>query len=64
MAPGAPSIVIHGVVQQLARLRADIQRLETELATARTVIEVQGKLSVLLDQLATSSPGIDRGEAR
>ena len=50
--------------RELARLRADIQRLETELATARTVIEVQGKLSVLLDQLATSSPGIDRGEAR
>ena len=35
--------------------------METELATARTVIEVQGKLSVLLDQLATSSPGIDPG---
>jgi hypothetical protein len=39
--------------------------LETELATARTVIDVQGKLSVLLDQLATSSsPDIDRGEPR
>lgn len=50
--------------RELARLRADIARLEAELATARTVIEVQGKLSVLLDQLATSGPGIDRGEAR
>ena len=29
--------------RELTRLRADIQRLETELATARTVIEVQGK---------------------
>ena len=63
-ASGRPAEVDHRPRPELARLRADIQRLETELATARTVIEVQGKLSVLLDQLATSSPGIDRGEAR
>nr|WTB31416.1 hypothetical protein OG781_19705 [Streptomyces sp. NBC_00830] len=30
-------------------------RLEAELGKARTVIEVQGKLSALLDQLATDS---------
>ncbi|MGH3343266.1 MAG: hypothetical protein ACRDPK_10355 [Carbonactinosporaceae bacterium] len=42
--------------RELARLWAEKQRLEAELAKARTVIEVQGKLSVLLDQLATSSP--------
>ncbi|MDN5854487.1 MAG: hypothetical protein L0K86_16880, partial [Actinomycetia bacterium] len=50
--------------RELGRLRADVARLESEPVTARTVIEVQGKLSVLLDQLATSSPGIDRGKTR
>ena len=48
--------------RELARLRAEKDRLETELATARSVIEVQGKLSALLDQLATSSPAAGGGE--
>ena len=43
------------VQKENARLRAENQRLSTELGRARAVIEVQGKLSALLDSLATSS---------
>jgi transposase len=39
-----------------ARLRKENERLAAELEKARTVIEVQGKLSALLGQLATDSP--------
>ena len=39
-----------------ARLRQENERLQAELAKARKVIEVQGKLSALLGQLATDSP--------
>jgi transposase-like protein len=38
-----------------ARLRAKVARLEADLDKARRVIEVQGKLSALLGQLATDS---------
>ena len=38
------------------RLRRENQRLAAELDKARKVIEVQGKLSALLGQLATDSP--------
>ena len=38
-----------------ARLRKENERLQAELAKARRVIEVQGKLSALLGQLATDS---------
>jgi len=38
-----------------ARLRQRVGRLEEELGTARRVIEVQGKLSALLEELATNS---------
>jgi transposase-like protein len=41
--------------QELARLQRENARLQAQLATARQVIDVQGKLSALLDQLATSS---------
>jgi transposase len=41
--------------QQVARLRRENQRLAGELDKARKVIEVQGKLSALLEQLATDS---------
>jgi transposase-like protein len=37
------------------RLRQRVGRLEDELGTARRVIEVQGKLSALLEELATDS---------
>jgi transposase-like protein len=50
--------------RELARLRQRVQRLEGELGTARKVIDVQGKLSALLDQLATSSPDRSGGEIR
>jgi transposase-like protein len=39
-----------------AKLRRENERLQAELDTARKVIEVQGKLSALLGQLATDSP--------
>ena len=39
-----------------ATLRKENERLTAELDKARRVIEVQGKLSVLLGQLATDSP--------
>lgn len=39
-----------------AMLRKENQRLIAELDKARRVIEVQGKLSALLGQLATDSP--------
>jgi transposase-like protein len=39
-----------------ARLRKENERLAAELDKARKVIEVQGKLSALLGQLATDSP--------
>jgi transposase-like protein len=38
------------------KLRKENERLLAELDTARKVIEVQGKLSALLGQLATDSP--------
>ena len=41
--------------QQVARLRRENERLQAELSKARMVIEVQGKLSALLEQLATDS---------
>ena len=51
--------------REVARLRRQNERLEAELARARKVIEVQGKLSALLDDLATdSAPSTDRGETR
>jgi transposase len=41
------------VERENARLRAEIAKLQAELETSRRVIEVQGKLSALLEQLAT-----------
>jgi transposase len=41
--------------REVARLRRENQRLAAELGKARKVIEVQGKLSALLEQLATDS---------
>lgn len=42
-------------VREAARLRKENQDLRDELGKARAVIEVQSKLSALLDTLATSS---------
>ena len=41
--------------KETTRLRKENERLNAELTTARKVIEIQGKLSALLDQLATDS---------
>jgi len=43
------------VERENARLREKVAKLESELDTSRRVIEVQGKLSALLEQLATGS---------
>jgi transposase len=50
--------------REVARLRHENERLAAELDRARKVIEVQGKLSALLDQLASDSAPTDRGETR
>jgi transposase len=47
-----------------ARLRRENQRLAAELDKAKKVIEVQGKLSALLEQLATDSAPPRGGEPR
>jgi transposase len=49
---------------ELARLRRENTRLQSDLAKARRVIEVQGKLSALLEQLATGSADPSGGEPR
>lgn len=46
------------------RLRRENERLASELETSRQVIEVQGKLSALLGQLATDSATNERGETK
>jgi transposase len=50
--------------REVARLRREDERLTTELGKARKVIEVQGKLSALLEQLATDSAPTERGETK
>jgi transposase-like protein len=50
--------------REVARLRRENERLAAELDRTRKVIEVQGKLSALLDQLASDSAPTDRGETR
>jgi transposase-like protein len=41
--------------KEIARLKAENAKLQEELGKAKTVIEVQSKLSALLDQFATGS---------
>jgi transposase len=50
--------------REIARLKQRTERLESELDKARKVIEVQGKLSALLEQFATDSVRNDQGETR
>ena len=47
-----------------ARLRRQVERLEGDLGKARKVIEVQGKLSALLEELATDSAADNPVETR
>ena len=49
---------------ELARLRHENVRLQSDLAKARRVIEVQGKVSALLEQLATGSAEPTGGEPK
>lgn len=51
------------VERENARLRAKVAKLEAEAETSRRVIEVQGKLSALLEQLATGG-ATDEDQAR
>jgi transposase len=48
--------------RELARLRKENERLSAELGKARTVLEVQGKLSALLEQFATDSAAEHKAE--
>ena len=50
--------------KEIARLKKEKEKLEGDLTKARTVIEVQGKLSALLEELATDSVPDERGETR
>ena len=50
--------------KEIVRLKKRAERLETELGRARKVIEVQGKLSALLEELATDSAQHEGGETK
>lgn len=50
--------------REVVRLRRENERLESELGKALKVIEVQRKLSALLEQLVTDSASGERGETR
>lgn len=52
-APGRPPV--DPLERENARLQRENERLQKELATAQRVVEVQGKLSALVEQLATGS---------
>lgn len=60
--PGRPPV--DPVERENARLRSRVDRLEDDLGKARRVIEVQGKLSALLEELATDSATTKTGETR
>ncbi len=49
--------------REIARLKREVDRLAGELDKQRRVVEIQGKLSALLEQLATDSTA-DNGESR
>ena len=63
---GAPSgrPPVDPVERENAQLRRRVEQLESELGKAHRVIEVQGKLSALLEQLATDSAPPTAGEPR
>src|SRR5215469_8070431 len=50
--------------RELTRLRQDNARLQSDLAKAHRVIDVQRKLSALLEQLATGSAEPNGGEPK
>ncbi len=50
--------------KEIGHLRRRVVKLEGDLEKARKVIEVQGKLSALLGQLATDSASDEGGETK
>ena len=60
--PGRPAIDSRD--HELGRLRRENARLQADLAKAHKVIEVQGKLSALLEQLATGGAETTGGEPK
>ena len=50
--------------KEIARLKKEAEKLEERADKARKVIEVQGKLSALLEELATDSVPDERGETK
>jgi transposase len=50
--------------KEIARLKQRTETFETELGKARKVIEVQRKLSALLEELATDSAQDENGEIK
>ena len=59
---GRPPVDQH--VRELTRLRQENARLQSDLAKAQRVIDVQRKLSALLEQLATGSAEPSGGEPK
>jgi transposase-like protein len=49
--------------REIVRLRREVDRLAGELDKSRRIVEIQGKLSALLEQLATDSTA-ENGEKR
>jgi len=49
--------------REIVRLKAKVERLTGDLDKSRQVVEIQGKLSALLEQLATDSTA-ENGESR
>ncbi len=60
--PGRPPL--DPVERENTRLRHRVERLEDDLSRARTVIEVQGKVSALLEELVTDSAAIKGVETK
>jgi transposase len=48
--------------REIVRLKAKVERLAGDLDKSRQVVEIQGKLSALLEQLATDSTA-ENGES-
>src|SRR5215207_2930323 len=61
-APGRPPA--NAREHEMVRLRRENARLQADLAKAHKVIEVQGKLSALLEQLATGGADSSGGEPK
>lgn len=60
--PGRPPL--DPVERENTRLRHRVERLEDDLTRARSVIEVQGKVSALLEELVTDSAEIKGAETK